>query len=399
MQQHLTDEVSHQLEAARAHARSAVTVPPTARLSGVKKVVLRGARMLTAPQVAATESLANAVVNVSSEMRAYEDSATTKAVALEMGLQDTVAALERRLLEVSQQNDELTATLAATRREVETVRLSAQSSAERLQADLRRQGGLTSRLVREVRGALDSGGDVAQVPALTEAQEALEAQFYDDFEAVFRGSRAEIRALQEQHVRRVQPTVSEGAPLLDVGCGRGEWLEVLRDAGLPAYGVDTNSRFVTQCSERGLDARLGDALEHLEQLPAASLGAVSAIHLVEHLPLPVVVRLIDAALHALRPGGVLLLETPNPTNVVVGAAAFYMDPTHLRPVHPQFLEFLVQSRGFVDAEIHYLHPQDADQRPYVAEDPRLAELLGRTAWALTGPQDYAVVARRAVPPA
>ncbi len=151
-----------------------------------------------------------------------------------------------------------------------------------------------------------------------------------------------------------------------------------------------------------MDARLGDALEHLDQLGDSTLQGVTAFHLVEHVPLDVLVKLLDSALVALRPGGTLLLETPNPTNLIVGAANFYLDPTHLRVLHPDFLAFLVESRGFVDVKVHYVHPvieqsilQAEDTQDSGDFDARLNRVVNHVEWALFGPQDYLLSARRA----
>ena len=133
------------------------------------------------------------------------------------------------------------------------------------------------------------------------------------------------------------------------------------------------------------------------------MRAVTSFHLVEHLTLDTMVALLEAAYLALAPGGILILETPNPTNVVVGAASFYLDPTHIKPVHPSFVQFLALASGFVDAEIRYLHPvggdvlEPEDLASHETDPHRARALVDRINWALTGPMDYAVVARKARP--
>ena len=106
---------------------------------------------------------------------------------------------------------------------------------------------------------------------------------------------------------------------------------------IAGYGVDINEVVVERCRARGLDVRAADALVHLREVPEGSVRAVTSFHVVEHLSLDTLVQLIDAALVALKAGGLLIFETPNPTNINVGAASFYLDPTHLKPLHPQFL--------------------------------------------------------------
>jgi O-antigen chain-terminating methyltransferase len=219
---------------------------------------------------------------------------------------------------------------------------------------------------------------------------------YRDLERRFRGDREHVMALSEVYLADV---TGLDAPVVDVGCGRGEWLELLREHGIAAYGVDLNASFAEANQERGLDVRVGDALEHLAGLPEGSVGAVTGFHLVEHLPFDVLLGLIDQALHALVPGGLVIFETPNPTNVRVGAAQFWIDPTHIRPMHPQLLDFLLLQRGFHTTEIRPLHPAahfEADWAKALGLDAAdegtgiLADLRD----ALTGPQDYAIVARK-----
>jgi O-antigen chain-terminating methyltransferase len=130
------------------------------------------------------------------------------------------------------------------------------------------------------------------------------------------------------------------------------------------------------------------------------VGVVTSFHVVEHLSLDMLVQLIDAALVALKPGGLLIFETPNPTNINVGASSFYLDPTHLKPLHPQFCEFLVLSRGFAEAEVRFLHPEDMPTLTAAdlsVDDPDRAQaLVDRINWAMFGPLDYAIIARKPV---
>lgn len=232
------------------------------------------------------------------------------------------------------------------------------------------------------------------------AGDELDDSTYVEFERRFRGSPEEIKARQLDALQFVEAIAGNSAPLLDIGCGRGEWLEVLRDAGISAYGVDFNAGMVAEAQELELDARCEDAVTHLENLEESSLAAVSAFHFAEHVPLQVLGRVLDGAFLALRPGGLLLIETPNPTNLVVGSASFYLDPTHLRPLHPDFLAFFVESRGFEDVEVNYVHPVIDDETlssgaPEDGYDPRLGRVVESAEWALFGPQDYVLVGRRA----
>lgn len=210
-------------------------------------------------------------------------------------------------------------------------------------------------------------------------------ELYLAFENVFRGTREDIKHRLSgylPYVRRINAGTAD-APILDIGCGRGEWLELLRDQGLHAAGLDLNQAAVDLCVKLGLPAACGDALAHLQALPAHSLGAITAFHLIEHLPLNTQVALLDAAHRALVPGGILILETPNPENLLVGACSFYRDPSHLRPVHPETAFFLLTQRNFrwvYWTGLNPFHHPDMDQVP-----------AGFLRNLLAAPQDYMII--------
>ena len=217
-------------------------------------------------------------------------------------------------------------------------------------------------------------------------------EMYVGFEERFRGPWQEIKERLRSHVVRLQARrpVASGKPLLDIGCGRGEWLELLGEAGIQAYGIDSNANAVAACERRGLPARHGDALAHLASLPDGALSALSAFHVIEHLPTEQLLRLLDEARRTLVPGGLLMLETPNPESIKVGATTFHSDPTHLRPIPPQLAEFLVDRCGFTGIEIVRLHPYP--DSAFIREDTEAARRINELMY---GPQDYAVIAQRA----
>src|SRR3954469_7611801 len=157
-----------------------------------------------------------------------------------------------------------------------------------------------------------------------------------------------------------------------------------------ARGRGANAAFVAAGRERGLDMELGDALGYLEALPRDSIDMVTAFHVIEHLPTEDLLALLEAAKGALRPGGCLLLETPNPTNLVMAACDFYNDPTHRSPLPPALTEYLVSTQGFGDVEVRPLHPKTSALTPPGGADAcaRVHELVAQT---LFGPQDYAVL--------
>jgi SAM-dependent methyltransferase len=218
------------------------------------------------------------------------------------------------------------------------------------------------------------------------------AALYVAFEDRFRGDRASIAQRVREHLPVVQAAGAGTAerPILDLGCGRGEWLEVLSEAGLCARGVDTNLLMVQQCRARGLDVAGADALDHLRALPDASCGAVTAVHLVEHLPFHDLLALLDETARVLAPGGVAIFETPNPYNLLVGACTFHTDPTHRQPLAPDVLQFLAETRGLTRVEVRALYRSPAVPT-FSADTPAL---LRRLEPALTAPEDIAVVGFR-----
>ena len=188
--------------------------------------------------------------------------------------------------------------------------------------------------------------------------------------------------------------VGEG-PVVDIGCGRGEWLELLKGKGIPAYGVDNNPEVAARAATRGLDVRTENGLDHLRAVGERTVNTVTAFHVAEHLPLDVLIELIDLSLAALRPGGKLILETPNPANLSVGSTTFWLDPTHIRPLPSDLLAFLVESRGFTDDEVRPLSRSELPiEVPAEGGDPVVAQLAGVVNRYLGAAADYAVLATR-----
>lgn len=188
------------------------------------------------------------------------------------------------------------------------------------------------------------------------------AAVYPAFEDRFRGTEAEVRERLSVYLPRVRAAVRTGAfgpRVLDVGPGRGEWLALLAEAGVPAVGADDNAAMAGRLRDRGLDVVHADAVTHLAAVPPGSIDVVTAFHVVEHLDLDLdtLLALLESAHRALRAGGLLVAETPDPTNLVMGACNFHLDPTHRTPIPPAQLQFLVGAAGFADVEILGLHPK------------------------------------------
>ena len=197
-------------------------------------------------------------------------------------------------------------------------------------------------------------------PYMAAEAETAHGSAYASFEDVFRGSEERVRELLEPYV----PLLRDDAPVLDIGCGRGELLALLREAGVEARGVDADEGMVERARSRGLDAELGDGIVSLAAQQEQSLGAVTAIHVVEHLPHRELESLYEAARKALRPGGLLVFETINPHSLSA-FKNFWVDPTHRAPVYPEVARALALIHGFGSAEIIYPRGSDdaeADRR-------------------------------------
>lgn len=323
-----------------------------------------------AETAAVVQSLAERVNSISSEsVRRAE-------------LEETKQALENTHQARAQQREAATEdALAAMRRQLLDHRRNVLDQERRLNL-----------LLEEARRRMPEPMGPDQIAALAaEADHTLDA-FYVSFEDQFRGTREDIKGRVAVYLPLVQAAKAglPDRPILDLGCGRGEWLELLKDHGLVGRGVDANRVMVAQCEELGLDVRQGDASEALKSLPSRSLGAVTGFHIVEHLPFRTLVALFDEALRVLKPGGFILFETPNPENILVGACNFYFDPTHRNPLPPEPLRFVADARGFVRTEIIRLHPPEWARTPESLDSapPVIAK-------AFAAAQDYSIIAYRA----
>lgn len=250
-------------------------------------------------------------------------------------------------------------------------------------------------MMRQRARGVESGG-ANQIHAL-EQQQALNQQ-YASFENTFRGERNEIKKRVAYYLESLANAGIEPGRddvILDLGSGRGEWLEVLAERGYRGRGVDLNREMLKESQARGHEVVEADVLDYLKAQESGSFAAISSMHLVEHLPYATLVELLDEALRVLRPGGVLILETPNPENVRVGSCMFYMDPTHLNPIPPLLLQWLVQVHGFEQATIERLseHRGKPDLVPVPDDVPGSAQINQLIEW-FTVPPDYAVIARR-----
>ncbi|HYT66937.1 MAG TPA: class I SAM-dependent methyltransferase [Vicinamibacterales bacterium] len=195
---------------------------------------------------------------------------------------------------------------------------------------------------------------------------ALEAYKYVGFEDQFRGSQETIRARLESYL-----SMFDGASdVLDVGCGRGEFLDLLKARGVTARGLDLNHEMVEVCRARGLDVAESDVVTYLAGLPDGALGGLFAAQVVEHLQPGYLLRFLDVAFHKLRPGAPIVLETLNPACWTAFFDSFIRDITHVWPLHPETLRYLVLASGFSAARIEFRSPvAQQDKLQPVAADP------------------------------
>jgi len=186
---------------------------------------------------------------------------------------------------------------------------------------------------------------------------------YERFQAAQRGSEQDVEARVQWCLELLAPLeTSLNAYILDLGCGRGELLELLERAGRHARGVDLNKAAVAAARKRGLQVTCGDVFDTLAHTPPGTLAAVTAFHLIEHLTYTGITRLLAEVHRVLRPGGLFICETPNALNLRVAASEFYQDPTHVRPVHPALLKHALRAAGFVSVELRFLHPFPPDEQ-------------------------------------
>ena len=318
-----------------------------------------------------------------------------------------VDALQRTREELAQTRGELKRTREELKQTGEKL-THAQQSVGLATASTHRLKREVERLRRPPAPAADAdAASPADRPGPVSEETDLDAHQYVCFEDAFRGSAEEVAARQRAYL----PYFEGASDVVDVGCGRGEFLALLRDAGIAARGVDANAEAVERCRERGLEAARSDALGYLRRLPDESIGGLFSAQVVEHLEADYLMRLLGAAHRTLRPGSRIVLETINPASWTAFFSAYVRDITHRHPLHPETLGYLLRACGFVDVTTVYRAPiPDAAKLQRAAVDPALAATpAGRAVRALAdtvnqhadrlnglafAEQDYAAIARR-----
>jgi O-antigen chain-terminating methyltransferase len=215
-----------------------------------------------------------------------------------------------------------------------------------------------------------------KIPDKTEVREILqplEDWRYAGFENRYRGSEEEVKKQQSQFL----PFFKQADRILDLGCGRGEFLELLQENGIDAEGIDSNEQMIEVCRDKGLTCHKGDILETLIKYEDNSLGGIFSSQVIEHLPPPYLKRTIELAYFKLAPGSYLVLETLNPASVFALVQIYFLDLTHQKPIHPQTLRFLMETSGFEDVDIHYSAPLEEDRLQTLPGADETASILNR----------------------
>ena len=227
---------------------------------------------------------------------------------------------------------------------------------------------------------------------VVETSHSIAPDLYVKLEQAFRGDPVLVAARQSQYLVHVRPSVTKETPLLDLGCGRGEWLSLLATEGLDAWGVDENPEVIALCEQRGLNVQRASIASTLNSIPKGSLGAITLFQVLEHLPFTDVLAVLVHARKLLAPNGVLIAEVPNSENIRVGSGTFWIDPTHVRPLFPPVLRFLAEEAGFTQIQTVYSTP--LEEVPNLdGVDSKIATVLLQMHQQINGNGDFAIVAR------
>ena len=346
---------------ARASEHVTPAIPQAVRLAGPKRLALRLLRFLWRDQASFNALMLEAVGNLAGAMNALRQRLGDSLDAERQERLNWQNETACRLQEIAQRQEEL------------------HERTERELAEAHRRAAIQDGRL----AILEASGPGPAAASPPESRAPLPAGVYSLFEERFRGSPEEIAEKQRSYLPLLKDLPG---PVLDVGCGRGELLRLLAAEGIPALGVEINPISASACRAEGLDVEQGEGLAYLASRKDGSLGAVVALQVVEHWAPEATFAFLREARRALAPGGVLIVETIN-SDSLSALKAFFLDPSHVRPVPPEALKFLAEAAGFVNAAIEYRAPLPPADRLEEASpnDAKLNRLL-------FGPQDYALIA-------
>ena len=298
----------------------------------------------------------------------------------------------------------------------EAIRADLRGDVESVQRDLRNVESALASDIREIRelipvaarrndaliAALDQKIETLAVrlrdvtnPIVAASNDALQLSsdfVYRRLEDGLRGSAAQVREAMQPYVDRA----AASPPAMDVGCGRGEFLELCRDKGVPARGFDLNERSVADLRQRGFEVTLSGIPDCFQSIGPATVGSILAAHVVEHLPVEALFALFRESARVLKSGGVLMIETPNAESLVVSSSEFWRDPTHLAPRHPAALVLLGREHGFAVEEVRAVHPlPEGTALESSADDPpALRRVIDAINARMFGPQDLRLILKK-----
>ncbi len=310
------------------------------------------------------------------------------------GIKEHLFVVDTRIQELDQRFDSVDTPVKELEQRLDYVDSHLKELGERyminenyIKSDLWQQKRLITLFLEEARQRLPEPLNQQQLETFVNEENHLLDAFYVAFENQFRGTRDDIF----NRLKVYLPFIAEAkigesdSAILDVGCGRGEWLELLQNNNYTARGLDINRVMLEQCRSRGLEVIEADVISYLNSLPENSLGAITGFHIIEHLPFQILMKLFTETVRVLRPGGLVIFETPNPENILVASHNFYTDPTHRNPLPSTTVKFMAESVGLCRVNIIKLHPYAEN---FKKDGSELAERLNDLFY---GPQDYAVI--------
>jgi 2-polyprenyl-3-methyl-5-hydroxy-6-metoxy-1,4-benzoquinol methylase len=309
---------------------------------------------------------------------------------------DEIRNLNERLDVLQRENNELLQTHADEIRNLNERLDALQREYEKqTEAELIIANDRLRRIERKLNQGLNLDPNTPTINRLVEEDKANHYDFdYFLFEQRFRGSREDIKERQKVYM----PYFVGKSNVLDFGCGRGEFVELLLENGITAQGIDLNPDMVAYCQDRGLPVIQADGLEYLKLQDDNSLGGLFAAQVIEHLTTTEMIQMIRIAFNKLKSGGCLILETVNLQTLLIFANQFYMDPSHNKPVHPETLKFILQSEGFKEIQFIFSSPVKERFVPPLQIESTKSNVQEFNAGInninnlLFGNQDYAVIA-------